>query len=117
MPGLMSKKLSRFLTKFDAKPAKDVCRYINDDLASHSTSKLFCLTLLFSLRLSLRWDVHAASLVGARAAGPAAGALPAGLRPGLRSPVHPPLWSRVQQPPAPALPGHTGATQRRVSGH
>lgn len=64
--------------------------------------------------LSLRWDVHATSLVGAGVARPAAGSLPAGLCSGSRSPVHPPLRSRVQQPPAPALPGHTGPTQWRV---
>lgn len=65
----------------------------------------------FPCLVSLRWDVHAASLVGAAAARPAAGALPAGLCSGSRSPVHTPLWSRVQQPTAPALPGHTGPTQ------
>lgn len=64
--------------------------------------------------VSLRWNLDTASLVGQGAARSAAGTLPAGFRPGSRPPVRPPLWSRVQQPAAPAVPGHPAPTQRRV---
>lgn len=69
-----------------------------------------CVSHILSLLVSLRWDVHAASVVGAGTARSAAGTVPAGICSGSCPPVHSPLWSRVQQPTAPALPSHTGSS-------